>query len=196
MPNMISQRSFRLPTTTGHVLLFKANVPLYVPPSAVSAALSAGCIAADGSNVDQLDSMLADGETLQPAVGFVGDVRESLIFLAIQELIKHNKASNFDGSGAPKPEAIGDLLGFDITHPEMVKVYRAHLQANEDDDQYSLHPSAPQALRVIRAESKAELAGIADEVITDEAEAKAAKKQNVRDLRRLLLSKLSGITLG
>lgn len=184
MPELISLRSFRLESTSGHVIQFEAKVPKYVPDAAVSEAMAAGCVPTSAAEVPF-------HEDLQRAkVEFTGDVRKSMIFLAVKAIAEKNDAKQFDGGGTPRTAVVSDALGFEIARKDVVDVYQQYLTVTAEDVPFALHPSAPNILRVIEAESKGELIDLADEFGVDGAKAKGL---TVKDLRKLLLVKFSGV---
>lgn len=184
MPNMISLRSFRLESTKGHVLQFIAKEPKFVPEAVVSEAMAAGCVMEDATDAPFYDDLS------RAKVEFVGDVRKSMIFLAVKRLMEENDHKKFDGSGTPKHEAVSEALGFDVVHSEVAELYQQYLQVVAEDLDFALHPSAPNIQRVLEAASKAELVELAVEFGVED---KKAKGLTVRDLRKLLLVKLSGV---
>lgn len=188
MPEMISLRSFRLETTTGHVLQFEANTPKNVPESCVSAAMAAGCVPVDAAAIPF-------HEDLQRArVEFTGDVRKSMIFLAVKAVAEKNDARQFDGGGTPKTAVIADALGIEVSRKDVASVYQQYLTVTAENREYALHPSAPNILRVIEAESKDELLELVKEFAEEpDVEVKQAKGLTVKDLRKLLLVKFSGV---
>lgn len=184
MPKMISLRSFRLETRFGHVLHFEAKKPKFVPDLAVSAAMAAGCVPADGEEAPFHDDLG------RARVEFVGDVRKSMIYLAVKQIAEKNDAKQFDGGGTPKTAVVSDMLGFEINRKDLVEVYQTYLTDVKEGTEYQLHPVAPNVLRVIEADSKDELVALADEFGVDAAKAKGL---SVKDLRKTLLVKLSGV---
>lgn len=187
MPNMISLRKFRLSTTKGHVVLFEPKVPTYVPDDIVADAMAAGCVPEDESETPFYDDLA------RAKVEFSGDVRASLIYLAVRQIAEKNDHKDFDGAANPKTKVVSDLLGIEAFPKEVVEIYRQYLQAKQEGVEYPLHPAAPNIQRVLEAGSKAELAELAAEFGVD---AEKAKGLVAKDLRKLLLVKFSGIALG
>lgn len=186
MPYMISLRTFTLATKLGHTVGFEAKKPSYVPPSVVSEALAAGCVM-----VDETDAPFFDDLT-KAKVDFVGDMRHSLIYLAIERLAARNKPHDFDGAGNPKAGLIVDMLGFDVLPAEVVPIWQQYLSLKQDGKEYPLHPDAKKVQRVLEITRKADLVALADEI---GVEAEKAEGLTSRELRKLLLVKLSGVTL-
>ena len=187
MPEMISLRAFRLASTTGHVIEFEARTPRYVPEAAVPEAMAAGCVPADDAAIPFYDDLS------RAKVEFQGDIRRSMIYLAVKMIAEANVTKEFDGGGTPKTAVISDRLGFEVSRKEVVDVYQQYLSAKADGREFALHPQAQNILRVIEAETKDELIALAEEFDVDGAKAKGLV---VKDLRKLLLVKFSGIAVG
>jgi hypothetical protein len=184
MPQMHSLRSFRLETTTGHVIEFEAKVPTYVPPAAVSDAMAAGCVPIDETDVPFLEDLS------RSKVEFTGDIRKSMLYLAVDRLVTKNDSKSFDGGGNPKTAPVAEMLGFEVNRAELVSVYQTYLSTKQEERQYALHPAASQIINVLDATDKAELLDLADEVGIPNEKAKGLQ---VRDLRKMILVKLSGV---
>ncbi|HRO60510.1 MAG TPA: hypothetical protein PKZ27_02755 [Rhodocyclaceae bacterium] len=187
MPQMISLRKFRLATTKGHVILFQPKTPTFVPDDAVSEAMQNGCVPADETETPFIEDFT------RSKVEFQGDVRKSLIFIAVRQVAERNNHKDFDGAAVPRANVVSELLGFEVFPQEIVDIYRQYLQAKQEGIEYPLHPSAPNVQRVIDANSKAELVELANEFGVDPEKAKGLV---ARDLRKLLLVKFSGIAAG
>lgn len=187
MPQMLSLRKFRLETTTGHVVLFEANTPRFVPDAAVPEAMKAGCVPAESADIPFYDDLS------RAKVEFQGDIRKSMLYLAIRVIAERNDPKEFDGGGVPKHEVVSARLGFDVSRQEVLDVFQQYLQAKSEDREFGLHPQAQNILRVIEAETKAELVELAKEFGVEE---KQAKGLSVRELRKFLLTKFNGIATG
>lgn len=187
MPLMISLRKFRLESTTGHCIQFEPREPVYVPDVAVSDAMKAGCVPAEEADIPFHEDLS------RAKVEFVGDVRSSMIYLAIDAIVKRNNSKDFDGGGVPRQALINDTLGFETTRKEIVQVYQQYMQVKAENLEYALHPAAPQILKVLEAGDKGELLELAEEFGVENEKSKGL---SVRDLRKLLLVKLSGIGVG
>lgn len=187
MPQMISLRTFRLASTSGHVVHFESKVPAYVAPPAVAEAMANGCVMADEADTPFFEDLE------RAKVEFSGGVRASMVYLAVKDIIDKNKTSEFDSGGVPRVPAVEDRLGFDVTKTEVVEVYKQYQQYASEGREYPLHPSSANILRVIDATTKAELVELADEFGVDE---KKARGLTVKDLRKLLLVKFDGNAAG
>lgn len=184
MPDFISLRSFRLDSTTGHVAVFEANTPRFIPDALVPAAMAAGCVPVDQKDVPFYE------DTSRAKVEFVGDVRKSMVYLAVKHVVAANNPKEFDGGGTPKTAVIAGLLGYEVSRKELVDVFQQYMQLQSEGREYALHPAADNIMRVIQAGDKAELLELADEFGVPVDKAKGLQS---RDLRKLLLVKLSGI---
>lgn len=184
MPLMISLRNFRLETTTGHVIQFQAQEPVFVPHSAVSAAMAAGCVPQDQADIPFYE------DSSRAAVEFHGDVRKAVLYLAVEAICKKNDSKDFDGAGVPQVKVIAAKLGFDVTRGEVVDALQVYSQAKAEGTEPGAHPAAANITRVLEAETKAELIELAAEFGVPEDKTKGLV---VRDLRKLLLVKFSGL---
>lgn len=185
MPKMVSLRNVRMESTKGHVINFTAKEPKFVPLDVVAEASALGCVVMDGE-----DPLFYEDVT-RAKVEFQGDVRKSMIYLAIKSLAEKNSARDFDGSGVPKEKVVSDSLGFDVVRSEVADVFQMYMQAKGDGVDYPLHPAANNIVRVLDADSKAELVELADEFGVP---ADKAKGLTIKDLRKLLLAKFNGVT--
>lgn len=185
MTMMISLRTFRLASTTGHIHQFEAKVPSDVAEALVPEAMAAGCVPVDADDIPFLEDLS------RAKVEFQGDVRRSMLYLAVKLIAEENNPKNFDGGGTPKTSVVTARLGFEIARQELLDVYQIYQSVKADSREYVLHPSAPNILRVLEADSKGELVELAAEFGVD---ADKAAGLQMRDLRKLLLVKFNGAT--
>lgn len=186
MPIMKSLRSFRLASTTGHVMQIKAG-DNNVHPDLVPEAMQAGLVPADAADAPVFEDLA------RAKVDFTGEVRKSMIFLAIKTLAEENDVQKFDGGGTPKASVVSDMLGLSVVKRELNDVYQLYLTAKASGEEYQLHPNAPNILRVLEAGSYAELFELGKEFGVTE---KAMEGLSVKDTRRLVLVKLNGNAAG
>lgn len=182
MPMMKMLQNLRLDTLSGSVLRFKADEPLFVPNRAVAAATARGAVM-----VDPKDRTVHD-DLSRLNVDFSGELRQSLLFLAVSTTMKKNSPKDFNGGGSPTVDAIEKLTGFPVAESEITPVYQLWHQV-QDGGTYNVHPDTENVQRVMEAGSKAELLGIADEMDIGE---EVTKGLTNKELHKLLLSKLSG----
>jgi hypothetical protein len=186
MPYMKSLRNFRLASTSGHCPQFVAGKPTFVPDVAVSDAMQAGCVPVEADEIPHIE------EIQKAKLEFSGDIRKSVIMLAIKAIIDKNDHKEFDGAGNPKDSVVGARLGLVVSQKEVVDAFRAINEAKSNQDVLDLHPQAQNVMRVVDAETKAELLELAAEFMVPE---KATKGVASKDLRKMLLMKFSGITV-
>lgn len=186
MPEMISLRTFRLATTTGHNILFTANEPRFIPDEAITDAMAAGCVPANEADRPFID------DQQRARAEFTGPLRQSIIYLAIDALVRENNAKNFDGAGLPKLDVLSDRTGFDVRKEERRSVFQLYMAAKKGNGEFAVHKDAGKALEVVAAESKADLVALAKKHGVDDEQAAALTS---RDLRKLLLAKLSALTV-
>lgn len=184
---MLSLRSFRLPTLSGHVITFEANVPQRVPFEVVKDAMAAGCVPAQSDDIHVNDAVHSG------PVEFQGDLRRSLIVTVMHRLIRDNDPKQFDSGSVPKAEAIAKIAGFTISQQERKAVWEAVLHARSTGDEITTHKDTEAVLDVLDAESRADLLLIAKDQGLDE---KAVSGLKAQDLRRKLLARFSGLTPG
>lgn len=182
MPMMKTLQNLRLETTEGSVLQFKADEPKYVPPRAVAAATARGCVMVDEKDRTYHEDMQ------KLSVDFSGQLRQSLLFLALDSVMKKNDPKQFDGSGVPTAESLGALVGFSVASSEVAPIYQLWHQVQDGAD-FEIHKDAEQVQRILEAEHKPELQELALEAGLDET---FVKKSNMKDLRKAALIHLSG----
>jgi hypothetical protein len=188
MPLMHSLRNFRLASTSGHVVVFSAGKPTFVPDAAVQEAMKNG---AAPVNADELPFFEEQGRA---KVDFAGDARRSILHLAISEIVAENNIKEFDGSGSPSVTAVEKRVGFDVTKEEVVNVFREYHAFKSEGREYVLHPAAANILKIVRAEGKRDLLDLAAEFVTDfEANKANYTGLDAKALRKTLLVRLSGV---
>lgn len=184
---MVSLLDRRVATLHGHIVLFEANVPRMVPALIVPECMAAGCAPTNLASTPKLE------DVSRAKVEFQGDIRRSMLYLAVKTLAEENDPKKFDAGGYPKTATVSAMLGFEINRQELVTVYQQYTTAKAEKLAVPLHPMADQVLAVIQAESKDDLLDLAGEIGVDFDKAKGMQQ---RDLRKTLLVKLSGAALG
>lgn len=183
---MLSLRTFRLASTTGNIVLFEAKVPRHVPNIIVPEAMAAGCMPVDADEIPAFENKE------RAKVEFQGDLRRSMVYMAVKAVMDKNDPKQFDGGHVPKHEVISASLGFDVPAKEVREIYQQYTAAAAEGRDYGLHPEAQNVLKVIEADSKAELVELAGEFGLED---KAIKGLTVKEIRKLLLVKLSGVAV-
>lgn len=187
MIQMVSLRTFRLATTRGHVLFFKAKQPLDVPEDVAAEAMAKGCVPTNDADVPFIDDLT------RSRVEFQGDIRRSVLLLTVQALAKENNVSKFTGGGVPKAKVISEQLGFDVPAGEVQAVWQEFLTAKSQGADLVLHPSANDVLAIIEAEDRSDLDKLA---VKFNIPADRFSGLSTREARRLLLTKFHGLSTG
>lgn len=187
MIKMKSLRAFRLASTTGHVkrVVVGENE---IPDDLVKDAMAAGLVP-----VDAKDAAYHEDKS-KAKVDFTGDVRASILHLAIKSVAEENDVAKFDAGGSPKVAVINEMLGMQVSKKELNEAYQQYLTIKSDGAEFVLHPNAPNIIRVLEAESTKELMALGVEEFG--VEQKALEGQSEREMRRILLVKLSGNSTG
>lgn len=186
MPHMLSLRSFRLETTMGHVIEVKGKEPTYIPPECVDEAAKRGMTYVDNADANIYDDLSRAKTDVQ------GELRASILFLAVKAIVAENNPKDFTAGGIPKVPAIEARLGFDVTNAEIRAAFEKYQTVAAGNGEFALHPQSQNLLRVIEASTKDELDLLAVEFGID---GDKAESLNSRDLRRLLMTKFSGVAV-
>ncbi len=185
MPQMKSLRNFRLATTTGFVAMVSASEPFFCPDNCVDEAMKAGCVPVNEGDIPFYE------DASRARVDFVGNLRASIIYMAIDVIVKENNTKNFDAGGMPKLDVVADRLAMQVSPAELRDLFQQYLSNKADGKEYDVHPQAKRVVDVLEASTKAELHEMCGEydIPTDKT-----KGMNMKELRKILLVKLSGIT--
>lgn len=183
MPMMKSLRSFRLASTSGHIYQITANEPIMIDPVVVPEAMQAGCVPVDAADTPFYDDLS------KSRVEFEGDLRRSLIYMAIDVLVTRNDANDF-AAGVPKAAAITERIGALVSEKEARAVYQLYTTAKSEGRNIELHQNAHMVMRVLEADDRNDLVALGKELSVP---AKEMSGMSARDLRKLLLTKLNGI---
>ena len=155
--HMTHTRDFRLASKTGVIIQFVAGEKVWVPPHAVHEAMGVGAQPA-----------LEEGESLPPVVGniarkivFVGPLRDSLIFGAIEKIVAENDTAKFDGAGIPKVKAVSDMLGFDVQKSELGAMHRRFREVRANNEKWQYHPTTEAVFDTLAATTLPDLEMVA-----------------------------------
>lgn len=187
MPKMISLRRFHLASVSGLSYMFEPGVETEVHPLAVQEAMARGAVPVDATTIP-----FADNDA-RVRIDYQSDLRRSLIFLAIKSVVEANNVRDFDGANMPKRTVISDRLGIEVGAKELVDVYQAFTASRNEGRDFALHPSCEAVLRVVDATTLGELLDYAEEMGKKKADYKGLQ---IRDVRKALLTELSGVNLG
>lgn len=186
MPHMLSLRSFRLETTMGHIIEVKGKEPTYIPPECVDEAAKRGMTYVDNADANVYDDLSRSKADVQ------GELRKSVMFLAVKSIVADNNPKDFTGGGVPKTAAVEARIGFETTAAEIRDVFQLYQSTATGNGDFVLHPQSQNLMRVIEATTKDELDLLAVEFGID---GDKAESLNSRDLRRLLMTKFAGVAV-
>lgn len=185
MVTMHSLRTFTLYTTKGHCIRFEAKKPREVPNEIVQEAMTAGCVPVDENDI-------AGFEDLSRAkVEFQGDLRKSILYLAMEVFAHENNPKNFNAGGRPKANILSERLGFEVGSAETQSSWENYLSVKNSGSDVALHPNAKDVVAVISAEDAPELRALASKQGIPPT---ALEGLTVREIRKVLLTKLNGVT--
>lgn len=187
MIEMVSLRTFTLATTAGHTIPFEAKVPRPVPADAVSEAMAQGCVPSDAADAPFLE------DVTRAKVEFQGNTRKAMLYLAVKAVAVRNNPKDFDASNTPKSAVVADRLGYEVNRAEVADAFQQYMHFSSEGIEPALDAQALNAMKVIEAGDKAELLDLADEFGVGKEKAKGLQ---MRELRKLLLVKLSGVAAG
>ncbi len=112
----------RVATLSGHILIFKANEPKFVPEIARPEMLEYGILPVNGD-------LPIEEVTVEDKVVLVGAARTKAIDDAINQLVEENDNKNFSASGVPHVKSIEAIIGFDISAKDRDKAWKANRAA-------------------------------------------------------------------
>lgn len=186
MPLMLSLRTFRLETTMGHIIEVKGKEPTYIPPECVDEAAKRGMTYVDNADANVYDDLSRSKADVH------GELRKSILFLAVKSVAADNNAKDFTAGGLPKTAVIEGRVGFEVTAAEIRDVYQIYQSTATGNGDFALHPQSQNLMKVIEATTKDELDLLAVEFGIDGDKAEALSS---RDLRRLLMTKFAGVAV-
>jgi hypothetical protein len=125
---MVLNRNYTLASTLGHVLTFKKDKPMPVPPIMVHACAQIGAVRVDGKEVfDEPES--AEPQPVDPAQ------RQIAVRKAVESIVDKNERDDFTAGGSPKVSAVSRETGFKVDMTEVRKAWQARnerLASNDD----------------------------------------------------------------
>lgn len=111
-------RNISIASTLGHVLTFKKNVPMNVPPIMVRTCAERGAERVDGADVFEEPAEDANIQPVDPGQR-LDDIREGL-----DRLVTRNERDDFTASGVPNVAAVSKEVGYRVDRTEVVKAWR------------------------------------------------------------------------
>ena len=194
MVNMISLRTFTLRSLTGHTIKFESNVPTDVPDICVSEAMEKGAVPRNANDIP--DGQPANFAEKRAKVEFQGELRASLLYLALKALAEENNFEKFDSAGVPRADTVSEMLGYTVPKKEIVTAYQSYMTLKASGELPAVHPDAPRALEIMGASTKAALLEIAAEMGAESDDLDRMKGDSAKDIRSALLVSLSGNLAG
>jgi hypothetical protein len=120
---MVLNRNFTLASTLGHVLTFKKDEPMPVPPIMVRACAEVGATRVDGEDAFKIVEEKKDAQPVDPGV------RLEQIRVAIDVMCERNGRNDFTASNTPKVAMVSKEVGYKVDRNEVKKVWQ---QRNEE----------------------------------------------------------------
>jgi len=114
---LVLNRDYMLATTKGHMIAFKKNVPVYVPPVVYADAIAIGARPEDGSD----PNVLGD-ESSGKVVPMDTAERGVRILAALERIVARNERKDFTAAGSPSVRAVEHEVGFDVDMREVTSV--------------------------------------------------------------------------
>lgn len=123
MPKLMSYRDMTVKSLSGHVIRFKAKVPVHVPPMMVDVCMSRGAVPADDEAEQQVSQPVEKKAKAAPE----GDARKQRLFDIFDGLVAENARGTFTAGGAPKVGVVREKFGFDVDTPEVRKLWDEYI---------------------------------------------------------------------
>jgi len=113
MPWFTLHRNYSMSTTTGHIISFKKDEAVWVPPACVPNAISIGAQPVNSTLVE-LDVQPA--EAVPKAL--TSEEKQKAFFVVFEKLLLRSNRGDFTASGLPHLKQMENLLGFPVASQE------------------------------------------------------------------------------
>lgn len=186
----VANRNVTLRSKSGHIIRFERGVPKEVPPAVRREAMAIGVVPVEGSlDVEAQDTAAINGQPNSLAFTIPQDLRDSLIFAAMDELRSENDNARFDAAGRPKVDAVNArFFGLMSINSNERNKYWDELRARSSNgEETPQHQHLKAFLDIAGATSRDELREFAEVLGVDVESVEAV---SVRDARRLLVKAL------
>lgn len=120
---MVLNRNYTLSSTLGHVLTFKKDQPMPIPPIMVRACAEIGATRVDGVDPFEIVEDAKDAQPVDPGV------RLEQIRKAIDVICERNARDDFTAANTPKVVSVSEEVGYKVDRTE---VHKAWQERNED----------------------------------------------------------------
>lgn len=126
---MTLNRNYTLASTLGHVLTFKKDQPMPVPPIMIRACAEIGAVRADGVDAFHREEVIKDTQPVDPGV------RLEQIRAAVDLVCERNNRDDFTAGNSPKVPAISAILGYKVDRNEVATAWQQRCEdlANSND---------------------------------------------------------------
>ena len=151
---MVSLRDYTLRSKTGHVIFFPGGQPVPVPDEVVAEAQSYNVAIADGVDVEK---NLTYKATTTAHSAITGTLRDSLVFGAIEDLVRENDPSNFNAGGQPKVHAVNETTGLKLGGGEVSKYWERYRELKATNSPLPEHPRTEHVLELNRLTTRSQL---------------------------------------
>jgi hypothetical protein len=130
MTMYVVNRNLVVATTKGHRLVFKKDVPLFVPAICIPDVVAAGCTPADGSE----PKLPERPDTGEPAEALDPTRRREALLDGVKKLVAKNDPDDFGADNAPTAKALSAVVKFKVDVKERNVVWQLYhdLAANGD----------------------------------------------------------------
>lgn len=127
----VSPLTRRVATTKGHVIVFKANEPQFVPKAIRPEMDALGILPVDGKMPEELAK-----KEVEPEPDPVGLERIEKIKQAFTQIIEMDDAGNFTATGVPKTKAVKNITEMSVTSKEIGELwikYRGDMNKDSEE---------------------------------------------------------------
>lgn len=131
MPMMKSLRSFRLASTTGHIIEVEAETPIYVAPAIYREAITAGMVEVD-------EAIPQEPEAAEPIVVDETNTsefdQEAALTQALMRIITRSDESELKNNGVPKTHVVNKELPIEAERATSTQVDETFQKLQESID--------------------------------------------------------------
>lgn len=125
---MVLNRNYSLASTLGHVITFKKDVPMPIPPIMVRACAEMGAQRVDGVDPFAKEEATKETQPVDPGV------RLEQIRVAIDALCERNLRDDFTAANTPKVSAVAEVVGYKVDRTEVTKAWQLRNEELADNE--------------------------------------------------------------
>lgn len=124
---MVTNRDFRLSSTCGYVVNFKANKPERVPPMCYAEAVAVGAVEAAEEEQTTLPPVAEEKPKVDPSVAEAARLEQAAKITYVEQAIvklmnKEDNGPDFKADGYPKHKSVLDVLAPQCATPTATEV--------------------------------------------------------------------------